>query len=192
MKILSVSWTLVCTLLTVGFLNEKERRLIAGDTARWAQAKETECTKWFFINLFAESCEFRSVVYYRLRRRFRLLPSIFLKGQVACHICSRNTGKGLLLVHGYSTIINSDSVGENCTFFQNVTIGHSKGHTPVIGNNCVFGCGSIVIGNVRIGNNVIVGAGALVRQDIPDNSVAVGNPCRIYPKDFKGEILDYI
>lgn len=33
--------------------------------------------------------------------------------------------------------------------------------------------------NTTIGNNVIVGAGSIVCGDIPDNSVAVGNPCRV-------------
>ncbi len=33
--------------------------------------------------------------------------------------------------------------------------------------------------NVRIGNNCIIGAGSVVTKDIPDNSVAVGNPCKV-------------
>ena len=35
---------------------------------------------------------------------------------------------------------------------------------------------------VSIGNNVVVGAGSIVKKDIPNNSVAAGNPARIiYP-----------
>lgn len=34
-------------------------------------------------------------------------------------------------------------------------------------------------GGVRIGNNCIVGAGSIVTHDIPENSVAVGTPCRV-------------
>lgn len=192
MRLLSILWTQICYLLTRPFINDEERRLIHGDAERWADYRETKCDKRFFIRLFAESCEFRSVVYYRLRRRFRILPSLFLKGQVACHICSPKIGKGLLLIHGFSTIINCESVGENCTFFQNVTIGCSRSLTPTIGNNCVFGCGSNVIGNIKMGNNIIVGAGAVVTHDVPDNSVVVGNPAKIYPKVFEGEILDYV
>ena len=33
--------------------------------------------------------------------------------------------------------------------------------------------------NVRIGNNCIIGAGSVVTKDIPDNSVAVENPCKV-------------
>lgn len=31
---------------------------------------------------------------------------------------------------------------------------------------------------MSVGNNVIIGANSLVNRDIPDNCVAVGNPCR--------------
>ena len=192
MKILKILWLFFCSIMIVPFTNRHERELICGDTLRWAEWKETKCSKWFFFRLFAECKEFRSVIYYRLRRRFRYLPSIFLKGQNSCYISSHSTGKGLILIHGYSTSINCKSIGEKCTVFQNVTLGYSQGHIPTIGNNCVFGCGAIVLGNIRIGNNVIVGAGAVVKQDIPDNSVVTGNPCQIRPKNFNGEILDYV
>ena len=36
-----------------------------------------------------------------------------------------------------------------------------------------------VLGGVTIGNNVVIGAGSVVVKDIPDNSIAVGNPCRV-------------
>lgn len=48
-----------------------------------------------------------------------------------------------------------------------------------IGNDVFVGVGSIILPNVHIGNNVIVGAGSVVTKDIPDNSVAVGNPARV-------------
>ena len=32
---------------------------------------------------------------------------------------------------------------------------------------------------VTIGSNVVIGAGSIVVKDIPDNSVAVGNPCKV-------------
>ena len=32
---------------------------------------------------------------------------------------------------------------------------------------------------VSIGNNVVIGSGSVVTKDIPDNVIAVGNPCRI-------------
>ncbi len=48
-----------------------------------------------------------------------------------------------------------------------------------IGDNVWLGGGAIVCPGVTIGNNVTIGAGSVVTKDIPDNVVAVGNPCRV-------------
>lgn len=48
-----------------------------------------------------------------------------------------------------------------------------------IGNYCWIGGGSIILPGVEIGNNCVIGAGRVVTKNIPDNSVAVGNPCRV-------------
>jgi maltose O-acetyltransferase len=49
------------------------------------------------------------------------------------------------------------------------------------------GMGSIILPNVKIGENVIIGAGAVVTKDIPDNSIAIGNPAIVI-----GFTSDYI
>ena len=48
-----------------------------------------------------------------------------------------------------------------------------------IGNNVFIGYGTIILPNVKIGSQVVIGAGSVVNHDIPDNSVAAGNPCRV-------------
>ncbi len=48
-----------------------------------------------------------------------------------------------------------------------------------IGDNVFIGWGSIVLPGVNIGSNVVVGAGSIVSKDIPDNSVAAGNPAKV-------------
>ena len=48
-----------------------------------------------------------------------------------------------------------------------------------IGRNCWLGAGVVVVPGVTIGDNVVVGAGSVVTRDLPDNVVAVGNPCKI-------------
>ena len=53
-------------------------------------------------------------------------------------------------------------------------------NVPVrIGRNCWLGAGVIVLPGITIGDNVVVGAGSVVTKDLPDNVVAVGNPCRV-------------
>ena len=68
-----------------------------------------------------------------------------------------------------------------------------------IGENAWLGAGVIVLPGVTIGKNSIIGAGSVVTKDIPDNVVAVGNPCRVlrqvcdHDKEFfyKNEKIDW-
>ena len=84
-------------------------------------------------------------------------------------------------------------VGDYTMFGPNVTVA-SAGHPilpelreklyqynmPVhIGRNCWIGAGVIIVPGITIGDNVVIGAGSVVTKDIPDNVVAVGNPCRV-------------
>jgi acetyltransferase-like isoleucine patch superfamily enzyme len=48
-----------------------------------------------------------------------------------------------------------------------------------IGNDVFIGFRTIILPGVKIGNRCIIGAGSVVNKSIPDNSVAVGNPCRV-------------
>lgn len=48
-----------------------------------------------------------------------------------------------------------------------------------IGDNVWIGGNTVVLGGVTIGNNSVIGAGSVVTRDIPDNVIAVGNPCKV-------------
>lgn len=48
-----------------------------------------------------------------------------------------------------------------------------------IGKNCWIGANVTICPGVTIGDNSVIGAGSVVLQDIPENSVAGGNPCRV-------------
>lgn len=48
-----------------------------------------------------------------------------------------------------------------------------------IGDNCWIGAGATICPGVTIGKNSVVGAGSVVVSDIPENVIAVGNPCRV-------------
>lgn len=53
-------------------------------------------------------------------------------------------------------------------------------NAPVhIGKNCWIGAGVIIVPGITIGDNVVIGAGSIVTKDLPDNVIAVGNPCKV-------------
>lgn len=58
-------------------------------------------------------------------------------------------------------------------------LGFTKCGRVDIGDNVFIGDGSVILPNTKIGNRVIVGAGAVVAKNIPDDSVVIGNPCKI-------------
>lgn len=82
------------------------------------------------------------------------------------------------------------SIGNNVTMAPRVHIlchdastkqflNYTKIGKVTIGNNVFIGAETVVLPNVTIGDNVIVGANSTVSKDIPDNSVAVGNPAKV-------------
>ena len=58
-------------------------------------------------------------------------------------------------------------------------IGYSKIGKVKIGNNVFVGANTTILPGVNIGNNTIIGAGSVVTKDLPENSIAVGNPAKV-------------
>jgi acetyltransferase-like isoleucine patch superfamily enzyme len=107
-------------------------------------------------------------------------------------------------------------IGNNVMFAPNVSIytaghpihpdsrnsGYEYGIAITIGNNVWIGGNVVINPGVTIGNNVVIGAGSVVTKDIPDNVIAVGNPCKVirtiteedrkyYYKDKEFDVQDY-
>lgn len=89
------------------------------------------------------------------------------------------------LPHGLNGIIISRfaKIGKNCKIYHQVTVATKNidGNfvSATIGDNCVLGAKSTILGGVTIGNNVKVGANAVVTKDVPDNCTVVGIPAKI-------------
>lgn len=63
-------------------------------------------------------------------------------------------------------------------------------HPVTIGDNVWICAGVLVLPGVTIGANSVIGAGSVVTKDIPPDSLAVGNPCRVIRKVNENERLE--
>ena len=93
-------------------------------------------------------------------------------------------GKGLFIDHGMGVVIGETTeIGDYCTLYQNVTLGgtgkESGKRHPTLGNNVLVGAGAKVLGPFRVGDNARIAAGAVVLDEVPENSTAVGVPARV-------------
>jgi maltose O-acetyltransferase len=89
--------------------------------------------------------------------------------------------------------VNKVNIGNNVFFGPRVciyTAGHpidaairnellEFGKPVIIGDNVWIGGNAVINPGVKIGNNTIIGSGSIVTKNIPDNVIAVGNPCRV-------------
>ena len=64
------------------------------------------------------------------------------------------------------------------------------GAPVTIGDNVWIGGNAVINPGVTIGSNVVIGSGSVVTKDIPDNVIAVGNPCRVL-REITREDRDY-
>jgi serine O-acetyltransferase len=85
-------------------------------------------------------------------------------------------GPGMILHTAYNLQIAPTKIGSGCTFNTDVHIGTG---VKSIGDNCYFGPGCKLVGELKIGNNVLVVANSVVITDVPDNLTIMGVPARI-------------
>lgn len=135
-----------------------------------------------------------------IEKRGRLMKEIFGKETKAwieppfyfCYGTNIEIGEGTYLNFNCNFVDDTKIIiGKNVLFGPAVTIatvGHPinpnyRGYMyadPVkIEDNCWIGAGTTICPGVTIGENSVIGAGSVVTKDIPANSVAVGNPCKV-------------
>ncbi len=131
-----------------------------------------------------ESLQSKTGIVASILRKVLLVFKPIVEGFSGCRIeYGARIGAGLLLHYSTGIIISGEAViGENCTLFSQACVIHKankKGQgAPAIGNNVELGSGCKIVGNVVVGDHTIVGANAVVLNDVPAYSIAVGIPAR--------------
>ena len=137
------------------------------------------------------------------KKRSEILKSVLGKMGKGCYItpniffdygCNTKLGERVyfnancvILDCAKVTIGDDTFIGPNTQFYtpihpldfktRNTFIESAKPIT--IGKNCWLGGSVIVLPGVTIGDGCVIGAGAVVTKNIPENSLAVGNPAKV-------------
>lgn len=124
----------------------------------------------------------RNLFYYRVGIKFKILFSWLCQEDLTLHLYTPKIGNLCHLEHSQNTFLNAEYIGDNFYCLHNVTVGNDNGShpgRPKIGNNVKIMVGAVVLGGIVIGDNVIIAANAVVRNDIPDNTLVGGVPAKI-------------
>ena len=169
-----------------------ERQLYLGDNP--AKIKDMRKRKHKRYMIWRYMYYFRNWKYYSEKRsdsNAGRLERSFSK--YAAHYCERRKnfysyrsgveigansiiGKNCDIWH--SGVVINGTVGDNCVFHGNNTIGNkgkgSESVTPTLGNGVDVGVGAVIIGDVTIADNCIIGANSVVTKsfEVPGTVIA--------------------
>jgi sugar O-acyltransferase (sialic acid O-acetyltransferase NeuD family) len=88
------------------------------------------------------------------------------------------------------TIKRGGLIGHHVTIgdFTDINPGVVLSGSVNVGRGCILGSGAVVMHQITIGDNCYIGAGSVVVRDIPPNSIAYGNPCKVEKANEKWSI----
>lgn len=115
----------------------------------------------------------------RLHEKKRVKKKLKLKYGVDIGL---NTKIGLHpWVEHYFGLVLGDGVviGDQCTFYQGVTLGQRNRKYPTVRNNVVIYPNAVILGDVEIGDSAIILAGSIVLKDVLPNNIVGGNPATV-------------
>ena len=162
-----------------------------------ASIKERDPAAKSALEIFFLYPSFRAIRAYRRAHRYYLKGKFFTARRISQRARQKTgieihpgakIGKGLFIDHGSGVVIGETAeIGDNCTIYQNVTLGGTGKETgkrhPTLGNNVMVGAGARVLGPFTVGDNVKIAANAVVLGEIPPNCTAVGVPARIVKRN---------
>ncbi len=160
-----------------------------------------------FLFLFLSPSIFATTLY-RISRWFYLKglrPIAWLLWQISTYLTgvdivpTAEIGESFYLGHPVGSVI-SGKLGSNVMIFGQAAIGGTFSQEdvgggpglPMIGDHVIIGIRSCVLGPITIGNYCVIGAMSYVNRPMPENSTALGNPCKIISGTKAHEAIETI
>jgi len=69
---------------------------------------------------------------------------------------------------------------------------YQKSQPVFVGNDVWIGHGAVILPGVTISDGVVAGASAVVTKDIPNYTIAVGNPAQVVKQRFSKRVIDQL
>src|SRR5271155_5562875 len=117
-----------------------------------------------------------SLIYKLLFKFIQIVTGIELP-------CEESVGRRLRIDHFGGIIVSGDAAfGDDVVIRNGVNIGLLRTGvrgSPRIGNRVDIGAGAKILGLITVGDDTTIGANAVVLQDVPPDSIAVGIPARV-------------
>lgn len=139
-------------------------------------------SKWaiYFTHPHIKALIYHDIAHFFYQKNFKVLARLISKRArrltgIEIHP-GATLGKGVFIDHGMGVVIGETAVvHDDVIIYHNVTLGSlslkkGKRH-PTIESNVMLGAGAKILGNITIGEGSRIGCNAVVRQDIPKNSV---------------------
>ncbi len=155
-------------------LRDRTRSLVADFNQEKDEKKRAEILK-SVVGKMGSGCYITPNVFFDYGCHTELGNNVYLNGNCVILDCAK------------VTIGSNTFVGPNVQFYtpihpldyktRNTFVESAKPIT--VGKNCWLGGSVILLPGVTIGDGCVIGAGAVVTKDIPENSLAVGNPAKV-------------
>lgn len=137
--------------------------------------------KWFKASANVSDSKFINLIHPKafVSKSVNLNYGLQVEPQSTIAACS-SVGFGV-------NVKRNSSIGHHCEIGDFVTInpGATISSYVQVGRNTMIGSGVSIKDNVKIGDNCIIGVGSVVVKDIPNNSIAYGNPCIVHKNNEK-------
>jgi serine O-acetyltransferase len=122
------------------------------------------------------------------------LLTIWVRAAYGIHLDQNaDIGPGFYIGHFGGIRVIRCKIGSNCSIHQHVSLcpkdNDGSGNGPVVGRYVWIGAHARVHGNIRIGDGATIGAGALVKLDVPEGSLVLGNPGRVMQRGFDNSAM---